>query len=105
MEPVAIQQRFLFPAARSRRGFSRSSSRKSMAVVTLASGDTVSGEVEYLDNFNISLRDAEGRYHSIKRTRDVQVTIDNPYQAHINLLDTITDEQIHDVVAYLESLQ
>jgi hypothetical protein len=29
----------------------------------------------------------------------------NPLQAHIDLLDAITDKQIHDVVAYLESLK
>jgi hypothetical protein len=33
------------------------------------------------------------------------VTTKNPLAAHIALLKTITDRQIHDVVAYLETLQ
>jgi hypothetical protein len=33
------------------------------------------------------------------------VTKTNPLQAHVDLLDRITDAQIHDVVAYLETLK
>ncbi len=107
MAPVALQQRFLFPASRGRRRFSApsASGAKTMVVVTLPSGESVSGELERIDNFYVSLRDAAGEYRTIKRSKGVTVTQDNPYQAHIDLLDTITDEQIHDVVAYLETLQ
>ena len=30
---------------------------------------------------------------------------DDPLQAHIDLLDRITDKQIHDLVAYLETMK
>jgi hypothetical protein len=76
-----------------------------MVVVTLPSGESVSGELERVDNFYVSLRDGEGEYRTIKRSKGVTVVQDNPYQAHIDLLDTITDKQIHDVVAYLETLK
>ena len=33
------------------------------------------------------------------------VVTTNPLQAHIDLLDRITDKQIHDLVAYLENLK
>ena len=35
----------------------------------------------------------------------MKVTKNNPLQAHIDLLDRITDKQIHDLVAYLETLK
>jgi mono/diheme cytochrome c family protein len=108
LAPVALQQRFLFPASRGRRRFSgppSSSGDKTMVVVTLPSGESVSGELERVDNFYVSLRDGKGEYRTIKRSKGVTVVQDNPYQAHIDLLDTITDKQIHDVVAYLETLK
>lgn len=107
MEPVELQQRFLFPASRGRRGFSFSGSSgpKTMVIVTMPSGESVAGELERIDNFYVSLRDGSGEYRTIKRSKGVTVTQDNPYQLHIDLLDTITDTQIHDVVAYMETLK
>jgi hypothetical protein len=35
----------------------------------------------------------------------MRVAKNNPLQAHIDLLDRITDTQIHDLVAYLETLK
>jgi mono/diheme cytochrome c family protein len=107
LEPPALQQRFLFPASRGRRSFTgpSSSGAKTMVVVTLPSGQSVAGELERVDDFNVSLRDQEGEYRTFKRSKGVTVVQDNPYQAHIDLLDTITDKQIHDVVAYLETLK
>jgi hypothetical protein len=58
-----------------------------------------------LDDFNVSLRDAAGDYHSWKRTPDLKVVKDDPYAAHAKLLDQYTDKDIHDVVAYLETLK
>jgi mono/diheme cytochrome c family protein len=105
MEPVALQQRFLFPASSGRRGFSAPSGPKTMVVVTLPSGESVSGEMERIDNFFVSMRDENGDYRTFKRAKGVTVVQDNPYQAHIDLLETITDKQIHDVGAYLEKLK
>lgn len=106
MEPPALQQRFLFPSSRRRRRFRPGPpARKTMVVLTLPSGQTISGEMEHLDDFNVALRDSDGQYHSFKRTEGLNVAQDNPYQAHIDLLDTVTDENIHDVVAYMETLK
>jgi mono/diheme cytochrome c family protein len=105
LEPVALQQKFLFPASSGRRGFAAPNTAKTLVVVTLPSGESVSGEMERIDNFFVSLRDSNGDYRTIKRSKGVTVVQENPYQAHIDLLDTITDTQIHDVVAYLEKLK
>jgi hypothetical protein len=58
-----------------------------------------------LDDFNVSLRDATGAYRSFKRAPDVTVVKNDPYAAHVALLDKYTDKNMHDIVAYLESLK
>jgi cytochrome c oxidase cbb3-type subunit III len=107
MQPVELQQRFLFPASRGRRGFSfaGSSGPKTMVVVTLPTGESFTGELERIDNFYVSMRDGNGDYRTFKRSKGVTVVQDNPYQFHIDLLDKISDTQIHDIVAYLETLK
>jgi cytochrome c oxidase cbb3-type subunit 3 len=42
---------------------------------------------------------------TLKRTPGTTVTTINPLQFHIDLLERITDKQMHDVVAYLETLK
>ncbi len=51
------------------------------------------------------MRDPNGVYHSWKRTADVNVVKHDPHAAHIALLDKYTDKNMHDIVAYLESLK
>ena len=42
---------------------------------------------------------------AVRRAPGMKVVMTNPLQAHIDLLDVITDTQIHDLVAYLETLK
>ena len=49
--------------------------------------------------------DADGTVRVVRRTPGVKMTKTVPLQAHIDLLDRITDKQIHDLVAYLETLK
>ena len=106
--PATLQTRFLFPqSGGGRRGFlNRGPEPKKVRVtVTPASGPAVSGELVHLDDFNVALRDEAGVYRSFKRAPDLKVVKDDPYAAHIALLDRITDQQMHDTVAYLETLR
>jgi hypothetical protein len=73
--------------------------------VTPPSGPTVSGTLVRIDDFDVSLRDGSGEYRSWKRTRDLKIERNDPYAAHVDLLDKYTDKNIHDIVAYLESLK
>jgi hypothetical protein len=41
----------------------------------------------------------------VRRTPGMKVVLNNPLQAHIDLLEVITDTEMHDLVAYLESLK
>ena len=44
-----------------------------------------------------------GTYHSVRRTPGTRVVKTDPFAAHVALLSRITDKNMHDVVAYLET--
>jgi hypothetical protein len=71
----------------------------------LPSGARVEGVLEKLDDFNVSLRDRDGEYRSFTITPQVKLVKHDPIETHVRLLDEYTDKNIHDVVAYLESLK
>ncbi len=107
-EPVMLQQKFLFPRTF---GFARGGGRGVSApkpvtlTVTPANGKPVSGVLVHLDDFNVSLRDSDGEYRSWSRTASLSVQKNDPYAAHIALLDKYTDKNMHDIVAYLETVK
>ncbi len=108
-EPIDLQQRFLFPGGgrggRGRGAPAASSASAVKVTVTTSSGESVTGTLLQMDDFNVSLRDASGAYRTFKRGPGVKVVKDDPLAVHHALLDTITDQQMHDVVAYLETLK
>jgi len=77
---------------------------KSKVTVTLASGQTITGTLEYLDEFTVGLTDPSGWYRSW-RTSDVQYKVDAPVNAHAEQLGKYTDAEIHDLMAYLQTLR
>ena len=105
-EPPVLQLKTVFPETVAFGRRAAAGTKKPVTVtVTPASGESVSGVLLEMDDFNVSLRDASGRYRSFPRTPDVKVQKHDPYAAHIALLDQYTDKDIHDVVAYLETLK
>ena len=97
--PVNLQQRFLFP-----RGGPRPETPTLVTVTGGAEGE-ISGTLEFLNDFFVSLTDTSGAYRSFRRTSDLRVETRDPYQAHWDLLERITDRNIHDVVTYMETLK
>jgi mono/diheme cytochrome c family protein len=92
--PDELQQRFLFPR------------RRPISVSVRAPGSApVTGTLDRIDDFSVSLKDAKGEYHSWQRGPTLQVELNDPLAAHHELLDQITDPEIHNVVAYLETLK
>ena len=77
---------------------------KPKVTVTLASGQTISGILQYLDEFTIGIADPEGSYRSW-RIADVQYKVDPALNAHVELLSKYTDANIHDLMAYLQTLR
>lgn len=76
---------------------------KSKITVTLASGENVTGTLAYLDEFTVALTDSTDRYRSW-RTRDVQYKINSPVHAHVEQFSKYTDDDIHNLMAYLQTL-
>ena len=74
------------------------------ATVTLASGQTVSGRLAYRDEFTIGLVDPSGWYRSWPVTQ-VKFTVKDPLEEHIEQLGKYTDKDLHDVLAYLQTLR
>ncbi|HEX4231593.1 MAG TPA: c-type cytochrome [Bryobacteraceae bacterium] len=77
---------------------------KSKLTVTLPSGETVTGTLAYKDEFTVALRDDSGRYRSWPAT-SVKFTVDAPVEAHAEQLGKYTDEDIHNLMAYIQTLR
>jgi len=100
--PDVIQNRFLWPGG----GGFGAPTRPKKATVTLPDGTTVKGTIKLLDDFNVSLYDEAGNYHSWSReTSKLKLTIEDPLKAHRELLDKYTDEIMHDLTAYLVTIK
>ena len=70
-----------------------------------ASGAPMSGVLVEESDFYVTLRESDGTVRVVRRAPGLKMTKTNPMQAHIDLLDRISDKQIHDLVAYLETLK
>jgi cytochrome c oxidase cbb3-type subunit 3 len=92
-EGLALEQQMLYPR-----------DAKSTVTVTLASGQTIKGALEYLDEFTVGMIDLKGVYRSW-RTSDVKYNVEAPVNAHIELLSKYTDKDVHNLMAYLQTLR
>ena len=93
-----LQTRFLWP------GSGGDGLRR--VTVTLPSGQAFSGRIRRLDDFNVSIYDSSGNYHSWSREDDkVRVEVEDRLAAHRQLLDQYTDADMHNLLAYLVTLK
>ncbi|MGA8729334.1 MAG: c-type cytochrome [Terracidiphilus sp.] len=92
-EGLQLERRMLYPEG-----------AKSKVTVTLASGERISGTLAYLDEFTVALRDSAGTYHSWA-TNQVKYAVDSPVDAHVQLFSKYTDDDIHNLMAYLQTLR
>ncbi|MEO8259660.1 MAG: c-type cytochrome [Acidobacteriota bacterium] len=99
---LTLLQRMLYPSQAERGG---DPPRVPQTVtVTLAAGQTVTGPLAYRDEFTIALTDASGWYRSWPASQ-VKFSVDDPLQAHVEQLGKYTDDVMHDVLAYLQTLR
>lgn len=77
---------------------------KSRATVTLPSGQVVSGTVQLHDEFFLGIVLADGTYRSWPVDK-IKYTIDAPHEAHAKLFPHYTDADIHNLMAYLQTLR
>jgi len=90
---LQLEQRMLYPK-----------DAKSRVSVSLPSGKTIAGSLAYLDEFTIGLRDSEGRYRSWS-VNNVKYVLDSPVDAHVDLFSKYTDADIHNLMAYMQTLR
>lgn len=104
--PATLQQKFLFPNSGFRGGGPQSTAApvKPQVTITLPSGQ-LQGTLVRLDDFNVTLRDKAGQYHTVERAPNVKVVVVDPFAAHIALLDKYSDVDIHNLLAYLVTIQ
>jgi mono/diheme cytochrome c family protein len=91
-EGLRLEQRMLYPEYTSIK-----------VIVTLPNGKKIAGTLAYQDEFTIGLRDQDWAYHSW-RTDSVKFTIDEPVEAHVELFPKYTDDDVHNLMAYLQTL-
>jgi cytochrome c oxidase cbb3-type subunit 3 len=73
--------------------------------VILPSGAKLSGAAVFVGEYDISLHTADGVYHSIARTKDMKVEVNDPLDGHRKLLQLLTDAELHNLSAYLMELK
>jgi len=99
-DPVRLQGKIVMPRDNPRSG------RGVQVTVTLPSGETISGDLLRITDFDVTLRDSNGARHTYARSGDSpKVVTKDPIQAHIDLLTVYKDKDIHDLTAYLATLK
>ncbi|HKA02285.1 MAG TPA: c-type cytochrome [Candidatus Solibacter sp.] len=93
-QATALQSRYLWPAVPG----------PETATVTTPSGQKITGTIRRLSDFDVSLTDSNGEYHSWPRDR-VTVQIQDKLAGHRALLPKYTDADIHNLTAYLVTLK
>jgi cytochrome c oxidase cbb3-type subunit 3 len=91
---VELQARFMMPRT----------TKPKVATVTLSSGERVTGELLVLNNYDVSVRTADGKTQSWPADT-VKVDVTDPLQAHRDLLPKYTDADMHNMFAYLWTLK
>jgi mono/diheme cytochrome c family protein len=109
-EPVALQSRFLYPKESHHSdmpGPPPDPRAEKKVTVTLPSGQTYSGKLDHLDDFSVSLTDDSGEHHSwlFDENKGLQVKVNDPLEAHAQLLTTYSNSDMHNVLAYLETMK
>jgi mono/diheme cytochrome c family protein len=93
-QTAAMQSRFLWPATFG----------PQKATVTTAKGETVAGTIKTMNDFEVSMYDASGDYHAWPRDQ-VKVQTEDKLAGHRALLPKYSDQNIHDLAAYLVTVK
>ena len=103
-EPANLQNRFLYPAGQGRGPMGGGGMRQPTLATVKEGGKTITGTLEYRDDFTLGVRNAEGIYQSFDVSR-ITYDLKDPYAEHERLLPLYTDKDMHDILAYLVTLK
>lgn len=93
LEGLALEERMLYPG-----------NGKATVKVTKG-GQAFSGRLAYRDEFTVALTDSKGVYHSWRIADLEYYSLDEPANAHVDLLPKYTDADVHNLMAYLQTLK
>ena len=93
LKGLRLEERMLYPR-----------DAKSTLTVTLPDGKSLSGTLAYRDEFTVALWDASGQYRSWPAAA-VKYTVSAPAEAHVELMGKYSDADVHNLMAYLQTLR
>jgi cytochrome c oxidase cbb3-type subunit III len=91
--PMELEAHMLVPSA-----------RPCTVIITLPGGEQVKGTLVHLDEFTVGLRDTSGWYRAFSR-ENTKVDVHDPLAAHIELLNRLSQDDLHNLFAYLVTLK
>jgi len=95
---LTLMERMLYPTN------GRPAPAPAKVTVTLPAGEVVKGSLVSRDEFTITLKDDAGMNRSWP-VSDVKYTVDDPLKAHYDQLSKYTDDDMHNIYAYLQTLK
>ncbi|HTA71518.1 MAG TPA: c-type cytochrome [Bryobacteraceae bacterium] len=95
---LTLLQRMLYPTA------GKPAPARPKVTVTLTTGKKISGRLASEDEFTIVVLDPAGARKTFEKLA-VEFKIDDPMSAHFDQLGKYTDQDMHDVFAYLDTLK
>lgn len=96
-EGLALLQRMLYPSG-------RPAPSRPTVTFTLESGEKVIAPLAIQDEFTVTVFDPLGERQTYERSA-VTFRVDDPMSAHFDQLGKYTDDDMHDVFAYLDTLK
>jgi len=100
--PQQLQRGWIWPA---RPVSSGDSSLAETAAVKTPDGSAITGRVTQVSDFRITVVDQAGKTNVIDRKPGVEVRMKDPLAAHQEMIVTLTNDDMHNVTAYLDTLK
>lgn len=107
-DPTALEGRFLYPNYNPYgMGPPPDPRAQKRVTVTLPSGVSYSGVLVHIDDFTVALREDSGAYRSwvLDDAKGIRVEVHDPLAQHLKLLRQYSDSDMHNLLAYLETLK
>jgi len=97
--PDQLQRSWIWPARPA------DNSLAIIGTVKTQQGSTISGHVIQVSDFRITLISVDGQTHAVDRGPGVDLHMKDPLQTHQALVNSLRNDDMHNVTAYLETLR
>jgi len=99
---LRLLQTMLYPRPQGPAGATASRATP-IVTITTRDGERLRGPLLYQDEFTLATADDTGRYRSFAK-RGIEFEIESQLDGHLAILDRLTDADMHDVLAFLQTL-